>query len=113
MRLISSVVAGGPDLAPAGRLDSVNPADLTDIVARVDLATADGFVAACRQARAAQPAWAAVPAPVRGQLIGAIGRIVADNQEALARLVTREVGKPLAAARGEVQELIDTCDLLL
>ena len=75
--------------------------------------TADGFVAACRAARAAQPGWAAVPAPVRGQVIAAIGRIVSDNAEALARLVTREVGKPLAEARGEVQEIVDTCDFFL
>ena len=54
-----------------------------------------------------------MPAPVRGQVIAAIGRIVADNDEALARLVTREVGKPLAEARGEVQEIVDTCDFFL
>ena len=98
---------------PRSSVDSVNPADLDDIVAQVRLAAADGSSTACRQARAAQPAWAAVPAPVRGQVIGAIGRIVADNKESLARLVTREVGKPIAEARGEVQEIIDTCDFFL
>ncbi len=54
-----------------------------------------------------------MPAPVRGQVVASIGRIVADNKEALARLVTREVGKPLAEARGEVQEIVDTCDFFL
>ena len=54
-----------------------------------------------------------VPAPVRGQVIAAIGRIVSENADALARLVTREVGKPLAEARGEVQEIVDTCDFFL
>jgi aldehyde dehydrogenase (NAD+) len=97
----------------AGTFDSRNPADLADVVAQVSLATADGFADACRAARSAQPGWAAVPAPVRGQVIGSIGRIVADNKEALARLVTREVGKPLAEARGEVQEIVDTCDFFL
>jgi alpha-ketoglutaric semialdehyde dehydrogenase len=113
MRTISSMLAGTVDAASATTVDSVNPADLTDVVARVRLASADGFVAACRAARAAQPGWAAVPAPVRGQVIGAIGRIVMENKETLARLVTREVGKPLAEARGEVQEIIDTCDFFL
>ena len=107
------MLAGTVDAASATTVDSVNPADLTDVVARVRLASADGFVAACRAARAAQPGWAAVPAPVRGQVIGAIGRIVMENKETLARLVTREVGKPLAEARGEVQEIIDTCDFFL
>ncbi|MGH9061079.1 MAG: aldehyde dehydrogenase family protein, partial [Acidimicrobiales bacterium] len=62
---------------------------------------------------AAQPGWADVPAPVRGRAVAQIGRLVEANKEALSRLVTREVGKPLAEARGEVQEIIDTCDFFL
>jgi aldehyde dehydrogenase (NAD+) len=50
---------------------------------------------------------------VRGRVIAAAGRIVEANKEALARLVTREIGKPYAEARGEVQEIIDTCDFFL
>jgi alpha-ketoglutaric semialdehyde dehydrogenase len=113
MHKLTSVVADGVSTPTAGVLDSVNPADLSDVVATVELTTADGFVGACRAARAAQPGWAAVPAPIRGQVIAAIGRIVAANAESLARLVTREVGKPLVEARGEVQEIIDTCDFFL
>jgi aldehyde dehydrogenase (NAD+) len=100
--------------APAVRtVDSVNPADTSDVVARVQLAGPDTLVAACRTGHAAQRAWAAVPAPVRGRVIAAIGRLVEANSEALARLVTREVGKPIAEARGEVQEIVDTCDFFL
>jgi aldehyde dehydrogenase (NAD+) len=113
MRTISSMLARGVVAAPARTIDSVNPAALADVVARVELATADSFVAACRAARSAQPEWAAVPAPVRGQVISAIGRIVAENAPVLADLVTREVGKPRSEARGEVQEVIDTCDFFL
>ncbi|GAA4427028.1 aldehyde dehydrogenase family protein [Actinokineospora soli] len=54
-----------------------------------------------------------MPAPVRGQVVGAFGRLVLDNKEALARLVTREIGKPYAEALGEVQEIVDTCDFFL
>ena len=96
MRTVSSALAAGLSAGSAGHVDSVNPAQLSDLVARVELADAKTFTAACRAARAAQPGWAAVPAPVRGQVIAAIGRIVAENKETLARLVTREVGKPLA-----------------
>src|SRR5436190_5211017 len=113
METISSQLAPGVDAGQAGTVDSVNPADLADTVARVSLASADGFVAAARAARAAQSGWAAVPAPVRGQVIAAIGRIVAANSEELAALVTREIGKPLAESRGEVQEIIDTCRFFL
>jgi aldehyde dehydrogenase (NAD+) len=113
MRTVTSALAAGLAPGSAGSVDSVNPARLSDIVARVELADAKTFTAACRAARAAQPGWAAVPAPVRGQVIAAIGRIVAENKETLARLVTREVGKPLAEARGEVQEIVDTCDFFI
>ncbi len=92
---------------------SVNPARLDDVVAEVELTTADGFLAACTSARQAQRDWAAVPAPVRGRVIAAAGRIVEANNEALARLVTREIGKPYAESLGEVQEIIDTCDFFL
>lgn len=94
-------------------VDSVNPADLDDVVARAELVGPDGLAAATAAAAAVQRAWAAVPAPVRGRVIAAIGRLVEANAETLAGLVTREVGKPLAEARGEVQEIVDTCDFFL
>ncbi|HET6212823.1 MAG TPA: aldehyde dehydrogenase family protein, partial [Micromonosporaceae bacterium] len=112
--IISSTVNGEPvPGAPDATLPSVNPARLDDVVAHVALADADTFVAACRAARAAQRRWAAVPAPVRGQVIAQLGRLVSANFEALAELVTREVGKPIAESRGEVQEIVDTCDFFL
>ena len=76
-------------------------------------ATTSTFVDACGRARAAQAAWAATPAPVRGRAVQQAGRLVEANAEALARTVTREVGKPLAEARAEVQEVVDTCDFFL
>src|SRR5204863_8538037 len=92
------------------RLVSRNPADLSDVVTEVDAATAADLVDAARAARAAQPAWAATPAPARGRVVAQLGRLVEANKEALAALVTREIGKPYAEALGEVQEAVDTCD---
>ena len=53
------------------------------------------------------------PAPIRGRAIAHIGRLIEDNAEALARLVTAEIGKPYGEALGEVREIIDTCDFFL
>ena len=75
---------------------STNPARIKEIIATVELGGPEAVVDACRAARAAQPAWADVPAPVRGRALGHAGRIVEANAEALARLVTAEVGKPYA-----------------
>src|SRR3954451_10757952 len=97
----------------ATRLISTNPADLDDVVFEGPAADAEAFVAAARAARAAQPAWAATPAPRRGRAIQQIGRIVEANKEALARLVTREIGKPYPEALGEVQEIVDTCNFFV
>src|ERR687898_1176406 len=95
------------------RIESRNPANLDDLVCEAVLGDAGTFVDACRAARAAQREWASVPAPVRGNVIKQIGRIVQDNKEALSRLVTREIGKPYPEALGEVQEIIDTCDFFV
>jgi alpha-ketoglutaric semialdehyde dehydrogenase len=111
---VASIVGGRvDDSAAGGRLSSTNPARLDDVVAEVALGDAGTFVAACRAARAAQAGWAATPAPVRGRAVGHAGRIVEANREALAALVTREIGKPYAEALGEVQEIVDTCDFFL
>src|SRR5918997_4657407 len=110
-RTVTSLIGGNPqEDAPGGRMTSVNPARTSETVAEVLLGDAGTFVEACGAARKAQRGWAGVPAPVRSQVIKKIGRIVENNKEALARLVTREIGKPYAEALGEVQEIIDTCD---
>jgi acyl-CoA reductase-like NAD-dependent aldehyde dehydrogenase len=108
-----SVVAGAPDQRASSVVRSHNPADLDDVVAEVSLAGPETFVDAARAARGAQADWAAIPAPVRGQVIARLGRLVEANKEALARLITREIGKPYAESLGEVQEIVDTCDFFL
>ncbi|HKE66449.1 MAG TPA: aldehyde dehydrogenase family protein [Micromonosporaceae bacterium] len=113
--MLTSTIGGRPtDAAPAGNvLTSLNPANQRQEVAQVALADAHTYVDACRSARAAQRTWSRVPAPVRGQVIANLSRLVAANKETLAQIVTREIGKPIAEARGEVQEIIDTCDFFL
>ncbi len=111
---ISSVIGGRPTAgsgAPVYR--SVNPSRLSETVAEVQMADAEAFAGACRVATDAQQAWADVPPPVRGRAIATIGRLIEANSEALARIVTAEIGKPYAEALGEVREIIDTCDFFL
>lgn len=111
-RQIVSVI-GGKELPSGTPYASINPARPSETVATVLLAGADTFAEACRTAAAAQREWAQIPAPVRGRVIASIGRLVEANAEELARLVTREVGKPYREALGEVREIIDTCDFFL
>src|SRR5687768_12566490 len=111
-RTVGSII-GGEARSDGRRIESRNPANLDDLVCEAVLGDADTFVDSCRAARAAQREWAAVPAPVRGNVVKQIGRLVEDNKEALSRLVTREIGKPYPEALGEVQEIVDTCDFFL
>ena len=111
---VASIVGGEARAdAPGGTLTSTNPANTSEVVAEVLLGDASTFVDAARAARAAQKEWAAVPAPARGRVIAQVGRLVEANKEALASLVTREIGKPYPEALGEVQEIVDTCDFFL
>ena len=64
----------------------------------------DRAVAAAREAYAT---WRLVPAPHRGEILFKAAEIVVERKEELAREMTREMGKVLAEARGDVQEAID------
>jgi aldehyde dehydrogenase (NAD+) len=76
----SSIIAGKvTDDDSGGHLRSTNPARLSDVVADVALGDATTFVESCRIAKASQPAWSRVPAPIRGRVIAEIGRLVEAN----------------------------------
>src|SRR5207247_9668037 len=55
--------------------------------------------------------WRQVPAPHRGEIVRRLGDRFRARKEELARLISLENGKILSEARGEVQEVIDICDL--
>ena len=106
---LSSSLDGSPIDAGNDPVELTNPADRNDVVSRVRLGDAQTFAEAAARASAQQADWAAVPAPVRGVAIHDLANILTANKEALARIVTREIGKPYGEALGEVQEAIDTC----
>jgi aldehyde dehydrogenase (NAD+) len=114
IRAVTSLLDGRPfDGAPGGAVALADPAHLDETVVEAKLGDAATFLEACRRAKAAQPAWAGVPAPVRGRAIQQLGRLVEENFEALSQLITREIGKPIRESRGEVQEVVDTCNFFL
>ncbi|HST06369.1 MAG TPA: aldehyde dehydrogenase family protein [Chloroflexia bacterium] len=51
--------------------------------------------------------WRLTPAPRRGEILFKAGQMLIERKEDLARLMTQEMGKVLAEARGDVQEAID------
>lgn len=64
-----------------------------------------------KKARKAFEEWQKVPMPVRGRLVRMYGEVLRQNKQALGELVSLECGKSLTEGLGEVQEMIDMCNL--
>ena len=62
---------------------------------------------AVEAAAGAYPAWRLTPAPRRAEIVFRAGEIMRARKQDLARAMTREMGKVLAEAGGDVQEGID------
>src|SRR3989442_3461181 len=82
-------------------------------LAEVAEADAPAVADAFRRARRAQPAWAATPLEVRGDAVRRFRALVVERTEALARTLTREVGKPITQSRGELAGLLGRIDFFL
>jgi len=85
---------------------TINPAneELVADIAQADIADVD---AAVKAASDAFKAWRLTPAPLRGEMLFKVGDILKQKKEELAQLLTRDMGKVIAEARGDVQEAID------
>ena len=99
--------------AESGRtFESRNPADSRDLIGEFAASDASDVAAAVRAAEDALPAWRGMPAPKRGEIMFAFGALLAEHKEHLAQAMTREMGKVLAEARGDVQEGVDIAYLM-
>ncbi len=87
--------------------DNVNPADTTDIVGRFPASNAEDINAAVDAAKNAATRWRRTPAPKRAEILFKLGEILRDNKDDFTQQMTREMGKVLKEAGGDVQEAID------
>lgn len=86
---------------------SVNPAAPSQVVHEFSPTTPEGAAAVVQAASAAAPGWAALPANKRSAVLTAVADELASRAPELARTITREEGKPLAAATGEVAKTVE------
>ena len=82
-------------------------------IAEVPTDDARSVAAKYRQARAAQPRWAAVPIRKRLEAIARFRERVVALEETLARTLTQEVGKPIRQSRNELKGLLTRLDFFL
>lgn len=87
--------------------ESRNPADPSDVIGTFASSNADDVNAAVAAAKKAFETWRLTPAPKRAEILFKAGTIFMERKEALAQELTREMGKVLAEARGDIQEVID------
>jgi acyl-CoA reductase-like NAD-dependent aldehyde dehydrogenase len=84
-----------------------NPADRDDLIGLFQKSSRMDVDRAVDAARRAFDTWRLVPAPRRAELLFRAAQLLAERKEALARDMTREMGKVLDETRGDVQEAID------
>ena len=91
-------------------ITSNSPVDAKQIgsVYSTDRATYDKVLTTAQQAFKEWRNW---PAPKRGEVVRQIGEVLRTNKQNLGKLVSYEMGKSLQEGYGEVQEMIDVCDL--
>ncbi len=94
--------------ARGGTFENRNPANTGEIVGVFARSTEEDVRRAVDAAAGALEAWRLTPAPRRAEILYRAGQILTERKEALARDMTREMGKVLKETRGDVQEAIDT-----
>lgn len=88
---------------------NISPANKNDIIGEFpysDKADVDKAVAVAKEA---YKTWKLMPAPKRGDILRIAGDIFTARKKELAKIMTREMGKPTFETEGDVQEAIDTC----
>lgn len=87
--------------APSEALEVLNPAT-EEVIATIPRDPAEGLDRRVADAAKAQHEWAKLPIDRRAQVLGAVAAGIEREAEELARIESRNVGKPLAEARAEI-----------
>jgi len=100
----------GAQVPPRGGeyFPDANPARPDDVIGEFPRSDAEDVAAAVSAAEEGFAIWRRVPVPARGEILGRAGEILRERKEEIARLLSREMGKTIREARGDVQEAVDT-----
>ena len=95
-------VDGKPLEGTSGRFGDIFDPAKGEVTARVPFANTAEVRAVVASARAAQPAWAAVPAVRRARVMFKFKELIERHMDDLARIVTSEHGKTVDDAKGSI-----------
>src|SRR3954463_4995075 len=85
-------------------IENRNPADTRDVIGRFPASSEADVDAAVTAAAEAFNGWRLTPAPRRAEILFRAGEILMRDKEKYTRDMTREMGKVLKEAGGDVQE---------
>ena len=103
MQTFQNYIAGEwVDATSQATFENRNPADTTDVIGTFPLATVEDVERAIESANSALPTWAALPPPARGVILDKVAQVLEARQDEFAKALTREEGKTLSEAKGEV-----------
>jgi aldehyde dehydrogenase (NAD+) len=108
-RALSAVTGCGATIPEGTGATARSPID-GGTIAALAAARASHVAEAIDAAHEAFLGWRTTPAPLRGQLVKVLGRLLEEHRTDVADLITIEAGKIRSEALGEVQEMIDICD---
>ncbi|AJE46273.1 CoA-acylating methylmalonate-semialdehyde dehydrogenase [Celeribacter indicus] len=112
MEDLTHYINGAGVAGTSGRFSEVRNPATGEVIARVPLATPAELDAAVEKAAAAQIAWARVNPQRRARVMMKFGQLIEDNMDALAECLSREHGKTLPDAKGDIQrglEVVEVC----
>ncbi|MCA8917447.1 MAG: aldehyde dehydrogenase family protein, partial [Planctomycetes bacterium] len=106
-RVAQNFIGGAWGEPRSGRyVPDIDPSNQA-VIAQIPQSDSSDVNAAVAAAKAAFPAWKRMSAVKRGQILVNASRLLDERKDELIPLLTREQGKPLAEARGEVPRAVD------
>lgn len=96
--------SSGPEIQSHSPVDGA-------VIGKTETATAEDYERVIEKAQQAFKEFRMMPAPKRGEIVRQFGLKLREYKEDLGKLVSYEMGKSLQEGYGEVQEMIDICDL--
>jgi malonate-semialdehyde dehydrogenase (acetylating) / methylmalonate-semialdehyde dehydrogenase len=109
---IKNFIGGKHVAATSGRSSNVfNPAT-GEVQATVGLSSVEDMRAAVANAKAAQPAWAAQNPQRRARVFFKFVELLNKNMDALAEMLSREHGKTIEDAKGDIVRGLEVCEFV-
>jgi RHH-type transcriptional regulator, proline utilization regulon repressor / proline dehydrogenase / delta 1-pyrroline-5-carboxylate dehydrogenase len=102
-------IIDGQTVETENYIESVNPANSTQVVGKIGLASLEQADAAVKSAKSAFTSWKQLSAHQRGDILRKAADLMESQRAELAAWITWEVAKPIRESDGEVSEAIDFC----